>query len=143
MSKIGLVIGREYFSRVKKKSFLVTTILIPLLMMGFYAAIIAVAIKGGDSGDKKKFAIIDEAGFFNDSSFTKKKNQNYVLVKNETEKSFINKYKELGYTGFLFIPLSDSAKQAPLVLHSQSSLSLGQSEALEDMVNDAWKEKNY
>ncbi len=141
MSKIGLVIGREYFSRVKKKSFLVTTILIPILMMGFYAAIIVVAVKGGDSGDKKKFAILDEAGFFNDSSFTKKKNQNYVLVKNETEKSFINKYKELGYTGFLFIPLSDSAKQAPLVLHSQSSLSLGQSEALEDMVNDAWKEK--
>lgn len=31
MSKIGLVIGREYSSRVKKKSFIVLTILIPLL----------------------------------------------------------------------------------------------------------------
>ncbi|MFZ1527623.1 MAG: ABC transporter permease [Ferruginibacter sp.] len=141
MSKIGLIIGREYFTRVKKKSFLVTTILVPLLMMGFYAAIIAVAVKGGSSGDKKKLAIIDEAGFFTDSSFVKAKKQTYVLVKNETEKSFINKYKDLGYAGFLYIPRPDSAKAAPLVLHSQSSLSLGQSEALEDMVNDAYKEK--
>lgn len=39
MSKIGLVIGREYTSRVKKKSFLILTILVPLLVagMGFLA----------------------------------------------------------------------------------------------------------
>jgi ABC-2 type transport system permease protein len=39
MSKIGLVIGREYTSRVKKKSFLILTLLVPLLIggMGFLA----------------------------------------------------------------------------------------------------------
>lgn len=35
MSKIGLVIGREYSSRVKKKSFIILTILVPILIGGF------------------------------------------------------------------------------------------------------------
>ena len=35
MSKIGLIIGREYSSRVKKKSFIVMTILVPILSAVF------------------------------------------------------------------------------------------------------------
>ena len=35
MSKLGLIINREYSSRVKKKSFLILTILVPLLAVGF------------------------------------------------------------------------------------------------------------
>lgn len=35
MSKIGLIIGREYITRVRKKSFIVMTILGPLLIAGF------------------------------------------------------------------------------------------------------------
>ena len=34
MNKLFLIIQREYFSRVKKKSFLIMTILGPLLMAG-------------------------------------------------------------------------------------------------------------
>ena len=33
MSKIGIVIEREYMERVKKKSFIITTILMPVLML--------------------------------------------------------------------------------------------------------------
>ena len=35
MSNLGLIINREYSSRVKKKSFLVLTILVPILAVGF------------------------------------------------------------------------------------------------------------
>jgi len=35
MSKLGLIISREYSTRVKKKSFLVLTILTPLVIVGF------------------------------------------------------------------------------------------------------------
>ena len=34
MSKIGLIIGREYSSRVKTKSFIILSFLIPLLIGG-------------------------------------------------------------------------------------------------------------
>lgn len=88
MSKIGLIIGREYFTRVKKKSFLVMTILVPLLMVGFYAGILVIAMKGGT--DKKTIAVIDEAGIFKDSvAFTKNEDFTFTLINNETEKSFI------------------------------------------------------
>src|SRR5688572_30084458 len=33
MSKIGLIIGREYSTRVKKKAFIVLTILVPVLVV--------------------------------------------------------------------------------------------------------------
>lgn len=39
MNKILLIIQREYFSRVKKKSFIVMTFLTPLLIVGVYAII--------------------------------------------------------------------------------------------------------
>ena len=67
-NKIFLIIGREYFTRVKKKSFLLTTILIPIVIMAFYIGIIAIAVS--DSGSKNingldQIAIIDKAGLFN------------------------------------------------------------------------------
>ncbi|MGB0165689.1 MAG: ABC transporter permease [Luteibaculum sp.] len=40
MGKIGLIIQREYFSRVKKKSFIIMTILGPILMAGVFAGAI-------------------------------------------------------------------------------------------------------
>ena len=38
-SKIGLIVGREFSQRVRKKSFIFTTILTPLLMLGLMVAI--------------------------------------------------------------------------------------------------------
>ena len=39
MSKVGLIIRREYVSRVRKKSFIIMTILGPLLMGGIFASV--------------------------------------------------------------------------------------------------------
>ena len=102
MSKIGLIIGREYFTRVKKKSFLVTTILVPLVIIGFYAAIIAITITGGS--DKQSFAVIDEANLFNGKIESKDKSIEFSFVQNTAEKDFVKKYKDAGYNAFLYIP---------------------------------------
>ena len=37
-SKIGIIITREFNERVRKKSFIVTTILMPVLMIGLMVA---------------------------------------------------------------------------------------------------------
>lgn len=39
MNKILLIIQREYLSRVKKKSFLLTTFLVPLFFIGMYVGV--------------------------------------------------------------------------------------------------------
>jgi ABC-2 type transport system permease protein len=61
MRNIFLVIQREYLVRVKKKSFLIMTILGPLLFAGFYAAIIWIAV---GSVDKKMIQVVDESHLF-------------------------------------------------------------------------------
>ena len=48
MNKVALIIKREYSSRVKKKSFIIMTILGPLLIAAFYAAAIYIGIQQSD-----------------------------------------------------------------------------------------------
>ena len=62
MNKTLLIIKREYFSRVKKKSFLLMTFLVPLLIIGMYALVIALSISGGDNIPTVE--IIDDSGIF-------------------------------------------------------------------------------
>lgn len=62
MRKILLVISREYFSRVRKKSFLLLTFLVPLLFIGMWAGIIFLSIK--DSGSVAHISVIDKTNEF-------------------------------------------------------------------------------
>ncbi|GAB3223767.1 ABC transporter permease [Spirosoma arcticum] len=61
MHIIFLIIKREYLVRVRKKSFLVMTILGPLLIAAFYGLVGWAAI---GSIDQKKVQVIDESGQF-------------------------------------------------------------------------------
>lgn len=62
MNRIGLVIKREYLTRVRKKSFLIMTILGPLLMAAMI--IVPVYISRVSDGETKRIAILDETGWF-------------------------------------------------------------------------------
>ena len=70
MRKIILIIKREYFSRVKKKSFLVMTFLVPILIIGMYALIFALSMQGGDNIPAVE--VIDDSGIFNKGLENKK-----------------------------------------------------------------------
>jgi len=61
MKKILLIIQREYLSRVKKKSFLITTFLIPLAMLGIT---IGLAVMAAKSEQRQKILVWDESGVF-------------------------------------------------------------------------------
>ena len=135
MNKVGLIISREYFTRVRKKSFLITTLLVPVVIIGFYAAIIAIAVKGSE--EKKSIAVIDEANLFNGRIDNKNHKLTFSLIKNETATSFVKKYKGLGYEAFLYIPTFNVDTPGNLVIHSQSSVSLSTNAAIEDVVNKA------
>lgn len=64
MNKILLIIQREYFSRVKKKSFIWMTILVPTLFIGMYAFLGYLLANGDEMGDMKKILVVDENGLF-------------------------------------------------------------------------------
>ncbi len=104
MNKVGLIISREYLTRVKKKSFLLTTLLVPVVIVVFYAAIIAIVIKGSD--EKKSIAVIDEANLFNEKVDNAGNNLTFSFIKNDSESSFVKKYKNQGHEAFLYISTS-------------------------------------
>ena len=64
MNKIFLIIKREYLTRVRKKSFIVMTILAPLLMVFFYGIIFYFALNKDVGESQKKIYVSDETGNF-------------------------------------------------------------------------------
>lgn len=60
MNKIGIIIAREVNERVRKKSFIITTILMPLLMIGLMAAPTLMMLFA--KGDAKTLTVLDESG---------------------------------------------------------------------------------
>lgn len=69
MEKVFLIIKREYLSRVKKKSFLVGTFLVPLIFIGMWGGIIALSIQ--DTTSESTITVVDDSGLiFNSLSNT-------------------------------------------------------------------------
>ncbi len=60
MSATGIIIGREFRERVMKKSFIITTILTPLLFVGIMVG--TSLIMALNVGDAKHIAVVDRSG---------------------------------------------------------------------------------
>ena len=59
MNKIGIIIGREFNERVRKKSFIITTLLTPLLMIGLMVAPMLLTQYTGS--EQKCIAVVDDS----------------------------------------------------------------------------------
>lgn len=59
-NNISLIVGREFRARVRKKSFIITTLLMPVLMIGLMVA--PALIMEYSQGEQKRIAVIDESG---------------------------------------------------------------------------------
>ena len=64
MNKIWLIIQREFLNRVQKKSFLVATILLPLIFPAIMAVLVYVAKEQKKNAVKEIVYYIDESGYF-------------------------------------------------------------------------------
>jgi ABC-2 type transport system permease protein len=97
MNKILLIIQREYLSRVKKKSFIVMTLLTPVIFAAFYGIMIYFSIQG-IKGTSNKIAVVN-----NNKTLTEKltstKNATYTYV----NKPFAQMKAELATTGYDYV----------------------------------------
>jgi len=74
MNKIFLIIQREYLTKVKKKSFIVMTILGPILMASLFVLPVYLASR---QDDNQMISVLDETGLF----FSKfENNENYTFI---------------------------------------------------------------
>lgn len=126
MNKIFLIIKREYLTRVRNKTFILSTILTPLLFVGLITAVTFISVK---NVDKERIAVIDKSGFYKDNL----QNAKAITFEFPADVDSTN-YKAKGYTAVLYIPQDSSTKYK---LISQKQFGLVAEGNLEQKINDA------
>ena len=121
MSKINLIIKREYSTRVMKKSFILLTFLTPLLMVGMISLIVFL---GTIKDDKvKKIVVVDKTQLYKD---VLKNNESYVFefsdatvdeLKNRNE-------KESEFTALLYITKDLAIDSTAAVMYSDKQVNM-------------------
>jgi ABC-2 type transport system permease protein len=96
MNKIWIVIQREYLTRVRKKTFILSTFLTPLLFAGILVAVILITIKGSD---KEVIGVIDNSGLFRNKTDSTR-SVKFILDPSADTANFEKK----GYTAILYAP---------------------------------------
>ena len=106
MSKLKLIIHREFIAKVRNKSFIMMTFLSPLLMVGMGALVFFLMKKNDEK--VKEIVYVDNSGLFSKDDFVDSESihyQDYTSFGIEETKKKV----ELGdYYGALIIPKEDS-----------------------------------
>ena len=139
-SNISIIIGREFKERVAKKSFIVTTILMPVLMLAFMAA--PALIMSLSSPENRTLAVIDNSGIVL-PALVEHQPENLVLV--PTAEPLDSAIRSDRYNGVLVIGADVAASpKASLYMHDASSVELESMLAsrIEDAMRDQ-KLKSY
>ncbi|UEG52046.1 ABC transporter permease [Mucilaginibacter daejeonensis] len=77
MNKVLLIIQREYLSRVRKKAFVITTLLVPTLILAMYGIMYLVGKNNSELTETRTVRIVDESGAYA-KKFVDKKNIHFV-----------------------------------------------------------------
>lgn len=100
MNKIFLIIQREFLSRVKKKSFLVMTIVGPILMASIVIIPTWLALR--DHADVQKIEVIDDSFLFRDS-IPESKNIKFIYSEVSLDTAQARFFKT-DFTAILYVP---------------------------------------
>ena len=135
MNKIWLVIKREYLTRVRNRTFILSTILLPLFFIGF---IFASTYFSMQSEENQKVAVIDQNGIFK-NSFHNDHSITYEFPTGVTP----DNYKEKGYSAFLKIPQDYDSPTDSISLISDKQLGMNSEEKIRDQINDAIRNRAF
>ena len=135
LSKIGIVIKREYLNRVKKKSFLVTTFVVPILLAAL--TIIPVVIMMNTKDKVKTIAVVDRSGialpFLEDTATLLF--QDFSSMEADEVKSMMG---DLGLDGVLSISALDTLQKSFTAdLASPKPFGIEVSTTINNLLNDA------
>mgnify|MGYP006248375537 FL=1 len=115
MDKIWIILEREYLQRVKKKSFILSTILTPLIFPIFIA--ITVFVLSTEESEERIIALLDSNNFIEDST----KFQNNIFLKSDEKISDIQNLIDDGIIyGALEIPKLDIYNPDELRFYSKN-----------------------
>lgn len=132
--RIGLVIGREYKTRVKKKSFLVITFLVPVLfaLMCTLPTIIMMNAKE----ESKRIAVVDASGVVM-PALEDTETMSFTDCSTEIVDSLKINLEELGYDAVLDISPLDTMKSLTADIYSIKPLGVMMTDNLNATINEA------
>jgi ABC-2 type transport system permease protein len=134
MHKIWLVTQREYITRVRNKTFLLTTFLTPLGILVFMAAVVLVMNTGSD--EKKRISVYDPSGLLG-KELDVRDNLSFDFNDQPLD-DLLALYTEGKTNGVLEVPaLEDSlATTFSYTFHADDQLAMDESSALTNAIED-------
>lgn len=138
MNKISLVARREFLTRIQKKTFLLTTILLPLIIFVFYGMIIYFSVSGSGA---MQIAVADNANFFG-GKIDSADDVNFVFVQNQDETALRNSLENGKYDAYVYIPAGANILDDSIVqLSSQKSVGIVSRGKIQDAINNKLKQQ--
>lgn len=136
MNKIWLIIQREFLNRVQKKSFLIATILVPLIFPTIMGGLVWFMIREAESAKAEIVHVLDESG-----KFSLENTKRFAFIKEQDNlDSAKRRYSETKDFALLYIPAFDLAKPDNFTIYmkeNQSDDKIGSLERiLEDKIRD-------
>jgi ABC-2 type transport system permease protein len=104
MSKTLLIVKREYITRIRKRTFIIGTILFPLLYLGM---IFGTSYIDKKSSQNLNVAIIDSSGLFTQDMLANENvldSSTLLNLSTASETTMSRDYEKLGYSGYIVIP---------------------------------------
>ena len=140
MNKTLLIIRREYLTRVRKRSFIISTILFPLLYLALIFGTSYMAVK---SARNLRVAVIDSSGLFNKAAFVesnRKDSSCYLEYITTGEDKVMKDYGTMGYDGYLVIPPTADWQKGinNIVLRSSKTHGIGSVMQVQNKLKSIW-----
>jgi ABC-2 type transport system permease protein len=132
MNKIWLIIQREFLNRVQKKSFLVATILVPLIFPAIIGGMVWFMIRESESAKPEVVHVLDESGKF---AFENSKKFNFVIEKESLDK-VKESYNKTEDFALLYLPVFDVAKPEGFIIYTKENPSVEKIGDLENVIED-------
>ncbi len=130
MNKISLIIQREYLTRVRKRSFIVMTILGPILMALIFILPVYLATQ---QDEQRQIQVIDETGWFA-SKFENTDNYTFLPIALSLEDAKRNLQKSSG-EALLYIPSTQLSVPAKAILYSDNPPTLNLKGYISNVMN--------
>lgn len=136
MNKVWLIIQREFLNRVQKKSFLVTTILVPLIIPAIMGVLVYVMVQEVKEAKPDTIQVLDESG-----AFTLESTKRITIVPiSGTLEQAKKAYMESDDFGLLYIPATETNNPKGIVLYTKENQSVEKISNVEGMLNDRVKD---
>lgn len=138
MNKTFIIIRREFLTRVRKKTFIISTLLFPLL---YLALIFGMGFIAEKSKQSLHVALIDSSGYFTEPLIAKENladDNSLLTLVTKNKDAVIADHKKAGFDGYIVVPAIDWKAGGKLEFRAGKSYGQSATGAVETKLNRIW-----